>query len=172
MRLDPDLQSDLRFQHEGEAYRYVEACIWPHGAVCPKCGELKRVGPLKGESTRIGTYKCYRCRKPFSVKVGTALEGSHVLMHVWLKAILLTTLSRRAIPPKELAQILEVSPRTAEFLSIRVQAALQRAASCDDLVLSVQESETSPCNPTMQEPADRRPPRESRPRQIVACENS
>ena len=28
--------------------------------------------------TRIGTYKCYQCRKPFTVKVGTVFEASHV----------------------------------------------------------------------------------------------
>jgi transposase-like protein len=26
---------------------------------------------MGGESTRIGTYKCYDCRKPFTVKIGT-----------------------------------------------------------------------------------------------------
>ena len=54
--------------------------------VCLKCGEDKRIGKLSGKSTRIGVYKCYACRKPFTVKVGTMFEDSHVPMHLWLQA--------------------------------------------------------------------------------------
>lgn len=118
------LDSDLRFQTEEEAYRYVESCIWPNGATCPRCGEVKRIGRLNGLSTRIGTYKCYRCRKPFTVKINTIFEASHVLMHVWLKAIFLIGLSRRAIHAKDLVRILDVSPRTADFILARVRRAI------------------------------------------------
>ena len=120
------LDSDLRFQSEEDAYRFVEACVWPNGATCPRCGEVKRVGRLKGSSTRIGTYKCYRCRKPFTVKINTVFEASHVLMHVWLKAIFLIGLSRRAIESKDLVRILEVSPRTADFILARVRRAIDK----------------------------------------------
>jgi hypothetical protein len=30
------------------------------------------------ERIRIGLYKCYQCRKPFSVKIGTIVEASDV----------------------------------------------------------------------------------------------
>ncbi|HEY1541574.1 MAG TPA: IS1595 family transposase [Xanthobacteraceae bacterium] len=120
------LLSDARFQSEDGAYRYVESHIWPEGPICPHCGRRDRIGRLKGMSTRIGTYKCYRCRKPFTVKINTMLEGSHVLMHVWLKAIFLIGLSRRAVSAKDLVKALEVSPRTAEFIIARVQWAMMR----------------------------------------------
>jgi hypothetical protein len=42
------------------------------GPVCFHCGAMKRyVGKLKGKSTCIGLYRCYACRKPFTVKMGT-----------------------------------------------------------------------------------------------------
>ena len=44
---------------------------------------------MKGKSTRIGTYKCYQCRKPFTVKVGTVFESSHVPLRHWLQAMFL-----------------------------------------------------------------------------------
>ncbi len=62
------------FHNEEAAYAYVEARSWPLGATCPKCGETKRVSKMGGKSTRIGAYKCYQCRKPFTVKVGTILS--------------------------------------------------------------------------------------------------
>ena len=65
------------------AYAYVEARVWPNGRVCPHCGVVDKSGALKGKSTRMGTYKCYACRKPFTVKIGTIFEKSHVPMHNW-----------------------------------------------------------------------------------------
>ena len=67
---------------EQAAYAYVESKIWPNGRVCPHCGVVDRSGLLKGKSIRIGVYKCYVCRKPFTVKVGTIFEDSHVSLHV------------------------------------------------------------------------------------------
>ena len=50
------------FHNEEAAYEFVEARVWPYGATCPKCGERKRVSKMQGNSTRIGAYKCYKCR--------------------------------------------------------------------------------------------------------------
>ena len=70
------------FHDEQAAYDWVEARVWPQGRVCPHCGVVNRSGKLAGKSTRIGTYKCYECRKPFTVKIGTIFEASHVKLHV------------------------------------------------------------------------------------------
>jgi hypothetical protein len=72
-----------RFRNEQASYAYVEALVWPDGRVCPHCGVIGNSGLLKGKSTRIGVYKCYACRKPFTVKVGTIFEKSHIPMHTW-----------------------------------------------------------------------------------------
>lgn len=50
-----------------------------------------------GKSTWIGAYKCYQCREPFTVKVGTVFEASHVPMHLWLQAMFLLTSSKKGI---------------------------------------------------------------------------
>jgi Transposase zinc-ribbon domain len=59
--------SDRHFHHEAAAYTFVEARLWPNGAVCAHCGGTERISKMGGESTRIGTYKCYQCRKPLTV---------------------------------------------------------------------------------------------------------
>ena len=46
--------------------------------VCLHGEETKRNNAMKGNSTRIGTYECYDCRKPFTVDVGIVFESSHV----------------------------------------------------------------------------------------------
>lgn len=71
---------------EQDAYDFFESRIWPEGPLCPRCGGWRN-GKLRGLSTRIGVYKCYDCRKPFTVKIGTIFEKSHIPMRGWLKAI-------------------------------------------------------------------------------------
>ena len=125
-----DARKALQFRDEAEAYRCVERQVWPDGPVCPKCGSA-RVGKMAGASTRFGTYKCYRCRKPFTVKIGTLFESSHVPMHKWLRAIYLLSSSRRGVASNQLGRILEVSPKTAVFIAERIAKAAQFAGSIE-----------------------------------------
>ena len=123
-----DARKALQFRDEAEAYRCVERQVWPDGPVCPKCGSA-RVGKIAGASTRFGTYKCYRCRKPFTVKIGTLFESSYVPMHKWLRAIYLLSSSRRGVGSNQLCRILEVSPKTAVFMAERIAKAAQTAGT-------------------------------------------
>ncbi len=113
------------FHNEQAAYDYVEARVWPHGATCPKCGERERVSKMGGKSTRIGAYKCYACRKPFTVKVGTIFESSHVAMHIWLQAMYLIAGSKKGISSNQLHRILGVTLKTAWFMSHRIREAMR-----------------------------------------------
>ena len=118
-----DARQASQFRDEAEAYRCVERQVWPHGPVCPKCGSA-RAGKMAGSSTRFGTYKCYRCRRPFTVKIGTLFESSHVPMHKWLRAIYLLSSSRCGVASSQLGRILEVSPKTAVFMVERIAKAV------------------------------------------------
>jgi transposase-like protein len=120
------------FQDEAAAYEYVEARVWPNGPVCPHCGSTKEaVGKLQGASTRIGTYKCYGCRKPFTVKIGTIFEASHVKMHLWLQAIYLMCASKKGISSNQLHRTLGVTLKTAWFMSHRIREAMAPAKGSD-----------------------------------------
>lgn len=112
------------FHNEEAAYAYVEARIWPNGPVCPHCGGCERISKMGGESTRIGTYKCYQCRKPFTVKIGTIFEASHVAMRLWLQAIYLMAASKKGISTQQLHRTLGVTLKTAWFMSHRIRAAM------------------------------------------------
>lgn len=114
------------FHDEEAAYKYVEAHIWPEGPVCPRCGEKERVGKLKGKSTRMGVHKCYKCRKPFTVKVGTIFESSHIKMHYWLQAIFLVSSSKKGISSNQLARTLGITVKSAWFMSHRIREAMRQ----------------------------------------------
>lgn len=115
------------FRDEEAAYKWVEARVWPNGRVCPHCGVVDRSGPLGGKSTRIGVYKCYEkeCRKPFTVKVGTIFESSHIKLHIWLQAMFLLASSKKGISSNQLARTLGVTLKSAWFLSHRIREAMR-----------------------------------------------
>lgn len=116
---------EKHFHNEEAAYRYVEAILWPEGPVCPHCGAMERVGKLKGKSTRTGVYKCYECRKPFTVKVGTVFESSHVPLRHWLQAIFLMAASKKGVSANQLHRTLGCTLKTAWFLAHRIREAMR-----------------------------------------------
>jgi len=117
--------SAAHFHNEEAAYEFVEARVWLNGRVCPQCGTVGHSGKLNGKSTRIGTYKCYDCRKPFTVKVGTIFEASHVRLHIWLQAIFLLCASKKGISSNQLHRALGVTLKTAWFMSHRIREAMR-----------------------------------------------
>lgn len=119
--------SEKQFHDEAAAYAWVEARLWPNGPTCPHCGNAdpKRITKLAGASTRIGVRKCNECRKPFTVKIGTIFEASHVKMHLWLQAIYLICSSKKGISSNQLHRTLGVTLKTAWFMSHRIREAMR-----------------------------------------------
>jgi transposase-like protein len=125
------------FHDEASAFQYVESCLWPEGkAVCPHCGEIGSAGRLiagepkprldgkKPRPARQGLWKCYACRKQFTVRVGTIFEDSKVALHLWLQAIALIACSKKGISSNQLARVLGVTLKTAWFMSHRIRFAM------------------------------------------------
>ncbi len=137
-----------QFGDEQAAYDYVEARLWPHGPVCPHCGnsDQGRITLLRGNSTRIGTRKCKDCRKPFTVKVGTIFEDSKAPMTHWLQAIYLMCSSKKGISTRQLQRMLGGSMRTAWHMNHRIRLAMAPAADSGPLGgegVTVEADETS-----------------------------
>jgi len=114
------------FHNEEAAYEFVQSRLWSDNKpVCPRCGGYERTGKLAGKSTRIGVHKCYDCRKPFTVKVGTIFEDSHIPLRLWLQAIFLIASSKKGISSNQLHRTLGVTLKSAWFMSHRVREAMR-----------------------------------------------
>ena len=115
------------FQNEDEAFAYVEARLWPNGAVCHHCGnsDQKRIRKMAGETTRKGLYKCNACRKPFTVRMGTIFESSHLPLHLWLQVIHLMCASKKGISTRQIQRMLLCSMKTAWHLTHRIREAMR-----------------------------------------------
>ena len=113
------------FHNEAAAIAHLEGIIWANGIVCPKCGTVDRSGKLEGKTARAGLRKCYSCRKQFTVKVGTVFESSHIPLHKWLQAAYLMASSKKGISSHQLHRILEVTYKTAWFMTHRLREAMR-----------------------------------------------
>ena len=117
------------FFNEFAAIQKVESILWPQGPVCPHCGGTNKIYELRGVSTRPGLKKCGHCRKQFTVKVGTIFKSSHVPLYKWLQAIYLLCSSKKGISSNQLHRTLEVTLKTAWFMSRRIREGMK-----DDLI--------------------------------------
>ncbi|WP_316190431.1 IS1595 family transposase [Bradyrhizobium sp. SZCCHNS2096] len=115
-----------RFHNEEAAFEYVEAQLWPNGPVCPHCQntDQTKIGRLQGKTTRVGLRKCYACRKPFTVRIGTIFEDSHLPLRLWLQAIHLLCASKKGISTRQLQRILGCGMKTAWHLGHRIRFAM------------------------------------------------
>jgi transposase-like protein len=125
--------SHPRFHDEIVAYEWIEAIVWPNGRVCPHCGVIDRSGPLQGQTTRIGLYKCYACRKKFTVKIGTIFEDSHAPLNLWLQAMYLMCSSKKGISTNQLRRTLGVHMKTAWHMSHRIRLAMDGSSGTGPL---------------------------------------
>ncbi len=118
-----------------EAVRYFsdeQTCIdaiavlrWVDGKpVCPKCfvneGDRKHMW-LKNQKR----WKCYSCRKQFSVKVGTIFEDSPIGLDKWLTALWLLTSCKNGVSSYEIARDLDITQKSAWFVLQRLRFILK-----------------------------------------------
>lgn len=112
------------FADEDAAFTYVEARLWPQGPVCAHCGTVDEASRSQGKTTRPGLWNCRACRKPFTVRMGTIFESSHVPMRIWLQAIYLICSSKKGISTRQIQRTLGGSMKTAWFLMHRIRLAM------------------------------------------------
>jgi transposase-like protein len=118
-----------------EAIRYysdTQTCInavaairWADGKpVCPKCntaeGDRKHYW-LKTQRR----WKCYSCRKQFSVKVNSVFEDSPLGLDVWMVALWMLCNCRNGVSSYEIARATGIAQKSAWHLLHRLRSALQ-----------------------------------------------
>ena len=105
------------FPDEVTCVAHLEALRWPHGIVCPWCGESRKFAHI----TRGNRYKCADCHKEFSVRKGTIFEYSRLGLRKWFAAAWLFGQHRKGIPSTQLAREIGVTQKTAWFMLGRLR---------------------------------------------------
>ena len=120
---------------ESKAFEMIERLRWPNGPVCPHCQATDRINRLAPQKTkpskknpegitRYGLWKCYHCRKQFTVRVGSIFEDSPIALGKWILAIHLMCSSKKGISSNQLKRELGISYQSAWFLTHRIRLAM------------------------------------------------
>jgi transposase-like protein len=97
---------------------YMEARRWPTGAVCPTCGEAKRITTRKG-----GFYRCNPCKVDFTVRTGSIFGRSHIPLDKWILGIYLLMTARKGISSLQLSKEIGIRQASAWFMLGRLREA-------------------------------------------------
>ena len=114
------------YTDEAAARAHLEAIRWPSGTPesCPLCGVVSQCRPLAGKSMGPGWFYCGACKDKFTVRTGTVYERSHIPLHKWLLAFRLLCSSKKGISSHQLARTLNITYKSAWFLSHRIREAM------------------------------------------------
>lgn len=108
-----------RFHSEERCRKYLEELRWPDGIECPRCG-----GTVISRIRDRNQFDCDSCRYQFSVTAGTIFHDTHLPLWKWFLAVYLIIESKKGISANQLKRTLNVSYKTAWYLSHRIRAAL------------------------------------------------
>ena len=113
------------FPDDERARAWFEKQIWPQGAHCPHCGSFHIQHPTKHRSM---THRCRDCRKDFSLKTGTLMEGSKLGYQKWAIAIYLAMTGLKGVSSMKLHRDLEITQKSAWHLAHRIRKAIEGGA--------------------------------------------
>jgi transposase-like protein len=118
------LQQAIRyFSDEQGCIDTVAALRWPNGPVCPKCGHTEHYYLATQKR-----WKCKKCAKQFSVKVGTIFEDSPISLDKWLTALWMLVNCKNGISSYEVGRDLGITQKSAWFVLHRLRLALQNGS--------------------------------------------
>lgn len=134
------------FTNHAAAIEYLEALRWANGRICPHCGTVDSAERehyrIKVKSTRRKVWKCFSCRKQFTVTVGTIFEDSHFDLNKWLLAFYLLCASKKGMSALQLHRMLGGSYKTAWFMCHRIRWAMAEPSFVKKLSGVVEADET------------------------------
>lgn len=118
-----------------QAIRYYsdeQTCInavalmrWQDGSpVCPKCGATQGERNHYWLATQK-RWKCYSCRKQFSVKVGTIFEDSPLGLDIWMIALWMLCNCRNGVSSYEIGRATGIAQKSAWFVLQRLRLVLK-----------------------------------------------
>jgi transposase-like protein len=81
-----------KFATEEACQKYLAACRWPDGFVCPRCGNRRAY-----ELVELRRWQCTGCRHQVSLTAETILHNTKTPLTVWFWAAYLMTTDKRGV---------------------------------------------------------------------------
>ena len=115
------------FPTEESAETWLEQQRWGDGTsntniVCPRCGSTNTKPNPKRKPM---PHHCGSCRKFFSVRIGSVMEGSKIPLQKWVFAIYLWATSVKGVSSMKLHRDLGITQKSAWFMAHRLREAFE-----------------------------------------------
>lgn len=111
------------FPDEAACVRYLERLSWPHGFLCPACGDGQP--PWRGSRHRL---VCRACGHQTTVTAGTLFQGTRTPLRQWFAAAWLVATADQGVSARHLARELNIgSYETAWTMLHRFRRAMVRS---------------------------------------------
>jgi len=119
------LEATRYYSDEQVCIDTVSSLRWPDGKiVCPKCGKKESERKHYWLATQK-RWKCYSCRKQFSVKVDSVFEDSALGLDKWLVALWMITNCKNGISSHEISRELGIAQQHAWHMLHRLRVAFE-----------------------------------------------
>ncbi len=127
------------FKDEQVCRNYLEHIRWNGSLECayPDCKHDKVFKFTNGK-----VYKCAKCKRQFSVRVGTIFEDSKIPLVKWYAAIYFITAHKKGISSLQLHRDIGVTQKTAWYLLHRIRHSLGWGEPTEKLTGIVEVDET------------------------------
>lgn len=122
------------FPTEAVAIEHLTSIRFADGRFCSLCANVegaehgRKIGELRtkdegGAMIPSGMFKCYACRKRFSIRVGTIFQDTKLPLRTWYAAIWMITNHPKGIASTTLATDLGITQKSAWFVLHRLRHA-------------------------------------------------
>ena len=125
------------FPDDETAKQWFIKTYWPDGVACRDCGSTNVNENIKHPSM---PFRCRDCRKRFSPKTGTVMQGSRLGYQKWAIAIYLISTNLKGISSMKLHRDLNVTQKTAWYMLHRIRKALENAPEALSGTIEVDET--------------------------------
>lgn len=105
------------FPDEKSCHQYLAYQRWEGVMVCPHEGCGNDRAYVYKDSIR---YKCTKCKRNYTAKTGTFMEGSNLSTIKWLMAMYLV-LHKKGVSSVQLAKDIDTTQKTAWFVLQRIR---------------------------------------------------
>lgn len=108
------------------AVEFMEKQRWGDSPACPRCGdcEIRKMEDRKGNRNKRFLWRCYGCKKQFTVRIGTVLEDSSIPLRIWCYAFWKACSSKKGVSALQIKRETGLSYKSALFLMHRIRFAM------------------------------------------------
>lgn len=128
------------FQTQEQALEYLEDVRWKGEPICPYC-ESSKVCRHVSSDRQNQRWQCQKCRRAFSVTVGTIFHHTHIPLRNWFLVIALMLNAKKSASACQIARDLGMRRPTVWSMMHRIRTAMAKDTLQGKLLYGIVEAD-------------------------------